>query len=160
MEIEPADRAGTGVEIFVMTPTGKVWRDAIKVVGHRTDAVRAIKSDQDTPLMGRAGECLQVQQLATGVEHGGQKHELHVRGHRRHQVLGAERQPISGGRQLQMHGGVETAQPQMALQRMEVGCKIKRIGENRAARRGRIIEGGKQLVQVHRSLAGDRDFIR
>ncbi len=162
VEVQPARRAGTGVEIFVMAPEGEIRAVRTQGVRHHADRVRQIEPDGDACPVRTVGQSREVEQLAGGVNHAGQHGELDVGriGESAQDGVVVEQAIRAGRHEDQMMRRVESSPAQMAGDRVEIGRKF--VGERqdfRACSAGvGLVECPEKLVQVDRGGVGNGHF--
>ena len=109
MQKQSADRAGTGIEVFVIAPEGEIDPVGFEGVRHRADAVGEIPAHQNAPGAGGGGQGGHVQELPAHIEHARQDQHLHLIGQHRQNVLLAHGKPVARTHPTQVGGRVGAA---------------------------------------------------
>ena len=156
--------AGTGVEVLVGAPTGKIHVPVVQVQLDVAGRVGQVEPHQRAHRVARFGNGGHVEHLAGVVvdaahENGGQRvAQLRDFGF---DVFGA--QAVFAGARQQLHddfGGVEAVQVGLALDGVLVGGKSAAFHQNLVARARGAVKRDQQQVQVHGKSVHHHHFQR
>ena len=109
--------------------------------------------------MGNLRQALQVKELGTAIEDGGQERHCHILRHGGEDVLLAEGLAIAAVDDLHRFLGVETAAFDETGNGVAVGGEVQLVNEDLVACALRFIEGGDALVDIQGGVGADGDLL-
>ncbi len=160
VQVKSRNRAGAGVEPFVVTPAGEIRAPLIERVRENADGMREVEADGDVVLARGAADFFKVEELPRGVNDRGEKRHLQLGIFQRFDdPVFVEKTRVARRHDHDVFVRIESAEPKMTAQRITIGRKTMGIDQHLGAFRLRPVERGQELVQVDRHRVGDRDLV-
>src|SRR5215218_8074911 len=148
VDVEGADAAGSRVEVLVSAPEGEIDPPVVEPVRDGADRVGAVEADRDTALVGGGRQALDVQELTGAIEDRREEDEGGFVGHGGDEVVLVEGATVSARDEDEVGIGIAAAQPDLALERVDVGREIEGAGDDLPAASLWLVKGGDEIVEV------------
>jgi hypothetical protein len=160
IDIEEGARAWAAIEILEAAPNREIDVPMIELVRQDPHRVRAVKADQDSPLMSRFCQRCDVESLTAAIQNGGEKNQRDVVAHAIDDALLVECSTVSASHEHELISGIEASQLELALERIEVCREIQLVGEDLGSIPFRSVEGADQSMDVDGCCARGDDVTR